>query len=122
MCENRDAKLSVVYTVYNMKISSVNIEPVYTMGETLQKAGMNVVIGLCTVFAMLVLISLLISCFKVIPYIQGKMAKKNEAPAAAAEAPVSERLQQLFRRIMKNSWRSSPPLLPLRPANPRIRL
>lgn len=89
MCENRDAKLSVVYTVYNMKISSVNIEPVYTMGETLQKAGMNVVIGLCTVFAMLVLISLLISCFKVIPYIQGKMAKKNEAPAAAAEAPVS---------------------------------
>lgn len=89
MCENRDAKLSVVYTVYNMKISSVNIEPVYTMGETLQKAGMNVVIGLCTVFAMLVLISLLISCFKVIPYIQGKLAKKSAAPETAAEAPVS---------------------------------
>ncbi len=89
MCENRDAKLSVVYTVYNMKISSVNIEPVYTMGETLQKAGMNVIIGLCTVFAMLILISLLISCFKVIPYIQGKLAKKSAAPETAAEAPVS---------------------------------
>ena len=62
---------------------------VYTMGETLQKAGMNVVIGLCTVFAMLVLIALLISCFKVIPYIQGKMAKTSAAPETAAEAPVS---------------------------------
>ncbi len=88
-CSKRNAKLSVVYTVYNMKISSINVEPVYTMGETLQKAGMNVVIGLCTVFVMLILISLLISCFRIIPYLQGKFTKKNEAPAPAAEAPVS---------------------------------
>ncbi|MEE3480830.1 MAG: OadG family protein [Lachnospiraceae bacterium] len=89
MCENRDAKLSVVYTVYNMKISSVNIEPLYTMGETLRKAGLNVLIGICTVFVMLVLISLLISCFKIIPYIQGKMAKKEAPSAESVSAPAA---------------------------------
>lgn len=95
-CTGRNAKLSVVYTTYNMKISSVNIEPVYSMGETLRKAGLNVLIGISVVFVMLILISLLISCFRIIPYIQGKMAAKKEAPAggttsapAAQEAPVA---------------------------------
>lgn len=90
---DRDAKLVTVYKTYNMKVSSVNAEPVYTMGETMKKAGLNVLIGIGTVFVMLILISLLISCFKIIPYLQKKFSKAPEAKdtekAEEAAAPVS---------------------------------
>ena len=50
----------------------------YTTGEILKKAGLNTVIGMGTVFAVLILISLLISTFKFIPEIQEKRAKKEK--------------------------------------------
>lgn len=50
----------------------------YTTGEILKKAGLNTVIGMGTVFAVLILISLLISTFKFIPEIQEKRAKKDK--------------------------------------------
>ena len=82
--ENRNAKLLTTYKTYNMQISSININPVYTLGETMQKAGLNTVIGLCIVFSVLVLISLLISSFKLINIAQKKSEEKKKAIEAAS--------------------------------------
>ena len=50
----------------------------------LANALQNTVLGMGTVFVMLIAIALIIYCFKIIPVIQEKFAKKAES---AAEAP-----------------------------------
>lgn len=60
----------------------------YSTGEIMAKAGMNTLIGMGTVFAVLILISLIISCFTFISKFEKQ--KKQEAPAPAAAAPVVE--------------------------------
>ncbi len=63
----------------------------YSTGEIMAKAGMNTLIGMGTVFVVLILISLLISCFTFISKFE-KRQKKQEAPAPAAAAPVVEQI------------------------------
>ncbi len=60
----------------------------YSTGEIMAKAGMNTLIGMGTVFAVLILISLIISCFTFISKFERQ--KKQEAPAPAVAAPVVE--------------------------------
>lgn len=60
----------------------------YSTGEIMAKAGMNTVIGMGTVFAVLILISLIIYCFTFISKLESRQ-KKQEEPAPAA-APVAE--------------------------------
>ena len=72
-----------------MKITAMNIEPVYTLSEIMQKAALNTVMGILTVFTILILISLIIACFNVIPYLEKKMSKKQEA-APTFTAPSDE--------------------------------
>lgn len=61
----------------------------YSMGEILLKAFMNTLIGMGTVFVVLILISLIISCFSLVSKIEAK--KKKEEPAPAVE-PVVEQI------------------------------
>ncbi len=63
----------------------------YSTGEIMAKAGMNTLIGMGTVFVVLILISLIISCFTFISKFE-KRQKKQEAPAPAAAAPVVEQI------------------------------
>lgn len=63
----------------------------YSTGEIMAKAGMNTVIGMGTVFAVLILISLIISCFTLVSKFEAKQ-KKEEPAAAAASAPVVEQI------------------------------
>ncbi|MGN0241986.1 MAG: OadG family transporter subunit [Candidatus Weimeria sp.] len=80
--QKRNATLVIVYKSYNMsKPTSINFNPVYSLGETMGKAALNVVMGMVTVFAVLILISLVIYCFNLIPYLQKKFAAKK-APQA----------------------------------------
>ena len=60
----------------------------YSTGEIMAKAGMNTLIGMGTVFAVLILISLIISCFTFISKFEKQ--KKQEAPVPAVAAPVVE--------------------------------
>ena len=56
------------------------------------RAALNTLIGMGTVFAVLILISVIIACFGFIPKIQAmftKKADKTEATASAATAPVA---------------------------------
>lgn len=54
-----------------------------TMGETVAKAGMNTLMGMGTVFVVLIFISFIISLFKVFSKF-GNKAKKAETPSAPA--------------------------------------
>ena len=52
--------------------ASLSVDVQYGMGKTLQRAGLNTLMGIGTVFVMLVLLSLLISLFKFIPNPEAK--------------------------------------------------
>lgn len=63
----------------------------FSTGEIMAKAGMNTLIGMGTVFVVLILISLIISCFTLVSKFETKQ-KKEEPAAAAVSAPVVEQI------------------------------
>lgn len=67
--------------------TSMSFNPEYSMGEKMGKAGLNTLMGMGTVFLVLIFISLLISCFKYIHVWEEKQKQKALA-AAPAPAPV----------------------------------
>lgn len=91
---DRDAKLVYVYTTYNMKVSSIHAEPVYTLGETMARAGLNTLMGICTVFIILILISLVIYAFRLIPYFQNKKKPKTDGPTTEELVAEAEKRYQ----------------------------
>lgn len=93
--ELKDAEAEVIFTNdMFMYLESVSLNPSSTMGELMGKAALNTLIGMGTVFAVLILISAVISAFKLIPVIQAKFTKKAEVkevkPAQVVSAPVVE--------------------------------
>ena len=83
--EDRDVVFELVYSYYNMEMTGVTINPVYTLGEKMAKAGMNTVISISIVFTVLIVISLIISCFNIFPYLEAKK-KEKEAVAKTVKA------------------------------------
>lgn len=82
--EKKDADIEFIYKddLYNTLTSSAtNIN--YTFGEKMQKAGLNTLMGMGTVFAVLILIFGIISLFNFIPKIEAAFSKKEAKPAAA---------------------------------------
>lgn len=89
---NRDLKLTFVYNVnkINEGPTAINVEPVYTLGETMQKAALNTIMGILIVFCMLVVMSLVIKCFELIPAIEKKFKGKGKSEEVVkTEAPVA---------------------------------
>ena len=88
--EKRNVEFKAFYTMdpqsQNLNPVSLTFSPEYTVGENM--AGMNTLLGMGTVFLVLIFISILISCFKFISVFENKMKAKNAAPAPAA-APVA---------------------------------
>ena len=80
------------YEAEQLALTDANVDLVYTLGEQMAKAGMNTLMGMGTVFLVLILISLIISCFKVIPYLQDKMA--NRGVKETAENAVVTQIEQ----------------------------
>ena len=90
--ENREATLEFQFDE-KLFLESVTVSAHFSLGEILQKAGMNTLLGMGTVFSVLIFISLIISLFKYIPAIQAAFTKKpkeaketEKAPEAAPEA------------------------------------
>ena len=77
--EKDTAEAEIIFTNdLFMKLESAALNPSATMGDLMAKAAMNTLIGMGTVFAVLILISFIISCFGVIPKIQAKMSGKDK--------------------------------------------
>lgn len=97
--KERDADITVVFkadTRGNLNLDSMTVAGEYTTGEILEKAGLNTILGMGTVFVVLIFISLIISLFRFIPALQKAFSRKPEAAAeataAADSAPVAVEL------------------------------
>lgn len=80
------------YLTEELEMTDATADKVYTLGEKLEKAALNTVMGLGTVFCVLVLISLIIYCFKFISKIGAP--KKEPAKAEEVKAPVVEEVSE----------------------------
>ena len=87
----RDLKMTFVYSTLDTSTpTAMNIEPVYTLGETMQKAALNTVMGILIVFCMLIVMSGVIKCFEIIPKLQKKAKDKAESTVSnVTAAPVA---------------------------------
>ncbi len=90
---NRDLIVSYIYK-YNYELdipelTDASADKVYSLGEKMEKAALNTLMGMGTVFSVLILISLVIYCFRFIPNGQNqKKTAKSAAPAPVAPVPV----------------------------------
>jgi len=77
-------------------LGSVTVNPKYSFGELMGQAFMNTVIGMGTVFCVLILISVIISLFVFIPKIQASLTgkKKKEAQPEAAKGTAENTVAQ----------------------------
>lgn len=82
---NSEGTYSVTMLPDGSDVTASGFEKVLTLGEIFKKAALNTVIGMGTVFVVLIFISFIISLFKYIPAIQAKFAKKT---AVTVEEPV----------------------------------
>ena len=80
--ENRDATISFLFDE-NLYLESMTVNAEFSLGEILEKAGLNTLLGMGTVFAVLIFIAFIISLFKYIPAIQEVFKKK---PAKTADS------------------------------------
>jgi sodium pump decarboxylase gamma subunit len=62
----------------------------YTMGEKMGAAGINTLLGMGTVFSVLIVISLLISCFRFIPVIQEKIERKKAGSDESIDQTIAQ--------------------------------
>jgi sodium pump decarboxylase gamma subunit len=88
--EKRNVEFKIFYSEENQSLNptSISFTPEYTVMEKMTKAAMNTLLGMGTVFLVLIFLSLLISGFKFINIAEQKFKAKNApAPAAAAAAP-----------------------------------
>jgi len=76
-----DRNAVVEFVFDNQAITGISVNVEYTFGEKMEKAALNTLLGMGTVFVVLILISLLISCFTFIPKIQAAFNKKPKEEA-----------------------------------------
>ena len=80
-----------------LSMESAALNPVESMGGLMTKAALNTLIGMGTVFVMLIMISLIISLFNFIPKIQAAFSKKDkeeEAKNAGIDKAVTQIVAQ----------------------------
>lgn len=88
--EERSVILTFVFTYYNMQLDDVTVDAVQTLGEKMANAGLNTLMGMGVVFAVLILISLIIYCFKIFPYLEQKIKKNDKTTVPVTSEKVQE--------------------------------
>lgn len=91
----RKAWLEIIFERGELASISTNVD--HSFGENMKNAGLNTLLGMGTVFSVLILISLIISAFGVIPKVQAKFNKKNNA-AEAKTAAVNNTISQIIEK------------------------
>ena len=78
---NHNAVVEIVVEYGKIKAITTNVA--YSFGESMGKAGLNTLIGMGTVFTVLILISFIISAFGIINKLQTKAENKSKDSATA---------------------------------------
>ena len=88
--EERPVIVSFIYNYNKMELEDVNINPVQSLGEKMSNAGMNTIMGIGTVFVILIVICLIIYAFRLIPYFMNR--NKKEQVEVVKSSPVVEQI------------------------------
>lgn len=92
-CEKKNGTAEVIFSTKKfLSVESAALNAEMTNNDILVKASLNTLIGMGTVFVVLILIMFIIQAFAIIPKIEKKLAGKEagkEEPKAAAPAPVA---------------------------------
>ena len=96
--EKASGSVELIFTndIY-MKMTSCTLNLDETMGQLMTRAALNTLLGMGTVFVVLILISLIISAFGLIPKIQASFSKKKEEPVVTpsdSAAPVTAKTEE----------------------------
>jgi len=88
----RDGKVTIVLDTVSgsLGLSSFTVVANKTMGELMKNAALNTVLGMGTVFAVLVLIMFIISAFKIIYNLQQKPKKKETVAEQAVDNTIAQ--------------------------------
>lgn len=88
--EERQATISISFDE-DLNMESLDISAKYSIGEIMQKAGLNTLLGMGTVFVVLIFLAFIISLMKYIPAIMEKLQKKKTPAVEVTPAtPVAE--------------------------------
>lgn len=95
---NRDAEVELVYDS-KLNPESIGFSPYYSMSEKIMDAVMNAIVGLGTVFIVLIFLTFVISLMKYVPGLVESFGKKKVAeavqePVPAAPAAVQEPVEE----------------------------
>ena len=82
----RDAALEFTFDE-NLDLDAFTVGAHFNKAEIMKKAGLNTLLGMGTVFAVLIFMSFIISLFK---YVPGLLEKKSSKTKSNNEAPVNE--------------------------------
>ena len=98
MFEKREVNMNVAYDG-DMNITDITFSPVYSMGEAMTKAALNTLLGMGSVFSVLVLIMCIIYLFGIIPKIQKASAdKKAKKEKVSTEASVDKTIANIVEK------------------------
>ena len=89
----RDATVQIILDE-ELLLVGISTNVVYSFGEMMAKAGLNTLMGMGTVFMVLILISLLISSFSLISRFQKKKDKKAQNSVAAADKAIEQIIEK----------------------------
>ncbi len=88
----RNATMEIVLDD-KMNLASISTNVKYSFSELMGNAGLNTLLGMGTVFCVLILISLIISCFNFIPKIQAALSKKEKSKSVTTDGAVAQIIQ-----------------------------
>lgn len=90
----RDAKVEIILDK-DLVLTSITTNVQYSFGELMTNAALNTVIGMGTVFVVLILICFIIQAFVFIPKIQAAFAKKEEKVEEVKKEAVDNTIAQI---------------------------
>lgn len=90
-------------------VTTVTMDPIYSKGEIAEKAALNTLIGMGSVFAVLILLAFIISLFKYVSVFENRgKAKKDAVEKAARPHLLLWHLRHLHRQTICSLSQSSP--------------
>ncbi|MCI8484605.1 MAG: OadG family protein [Lachnospiraceae bacterium] len=90
----RPVILTYVYKYHNMELEDITVDQVQTLGEKMTNAALNTLMGMGVVFTVLILISLIIRCFKFLSYFEKKGSKETAPVKEQTVAPVPPAVEE----------------------------
>ena len=94
----RDAQVELYYSEDALLIPDMMISPNYTLGEKMKKAALNTLLGMGTVFIVLILIMFIIMAFGIIPKIEKSIADKKAKKKVKTEQAVDNTNAQIIEK------------------------